>query len=109
VVVEGTCQLLLPGGQRIDFAPGAHFGEIALITGQPRTADVTVDSDRAVLLRLPRASVEPILARRPEFSERMAAVAHARREETLGADAPAGDQQGRTGFMRAVLRLVRPF
>jgi len=109
VVVEGTCSVQLPGGQRVEFAPGAHFGEIALVTGQPRTADVTVDSERAVLLRLPRASVEPILARRPEFSERMASVARTRREETMGADARGHGHRGGTGFLRAVLRLVRPF
>ena len=93
----------------MEFAPGAHFGEIALVTGQPRTADVTVDSERAVLLRLPRASVEPILARRPEFSERMSSVARTRREETMGADAHGHDRRSGTGFLRAVLRLVRPF
>lgn len=109
VVVEGRCELSLPGGQRIEFAPGSHFGEIALVTGQARTADVLVASDRALLLRLPRASVEPILARRPEFSERLASVARARREETLGADQDAGDHRRGTGFLRSVLRLVRPF
>ena len=109
VVVEGSCGLSLPGGQRVEFVPGSHFGEIALVTGQPRTADVVVTTDRAVLLRLPRASVEPILARRPEFSERMAAVARTRREETLGADANPAEHRGGTGFVRAVLRLVRPF
>lgn len=109
VVVEGTCALSLPGGQRIEFGPGAHFGEIALVTGQPRTADVLVASERAVLLRLPRASVEPILSRRPEFSERMASIARTRREETLGAESNAGERGGGPGFLRAVLRLVRPF
>ena len=109
VVVEGRCELALPGGQRIEFAPGSHFGEIALVTGQARTADVAVASERAVLLRLPRASVEPILARRPEFSERMAAIARTRREETLGADAHPAEHRGGPGFLRAVLRLVRPF
>jgi small-conductance mechanosensitive channel/CRP-like cAMP-binding protein len=109
VVVEGACAVVLPNGDRIALGPGAHFGEIALVTGERRTADVVADSERTNLLRLPKASVEPVLARRPEFQTRVAAIARERREATLGAGAAPSNREDGSGFIRALLRLIRPF
>jgi CRP-like cAMP-binding protein len=109
VVVEGACAVVLPNGDRIPLGPGAHFGEIALVTGERRTADVVADSERTNLLRLPKASVEPVLARRPEFQTRVAAIARERREATLGAGAAPSNREEGSGFIRALLRLIRPF
>jgi hypothetical protein len=39
----------------------------------------------------------------------MASVARTRREETMGADAHGHGRRAGTGFLRSVLRLVRPF
>ncbi len=109
VVVEGSCAVVLPSGDRVTLGPGAHFGEIALVTGERRTADVVASSGHASLLRLPRASVEPVLARRPEFQTRVAAIAQARREATLGAGTAAARKEHGSGFVRSFLRLIRPF
>jgi len=109
VVAEGSCAVVLPSGERIALGPGAHFGEIALVTGERRTADVVADADRTTILRLPKTSVEPVLARRPEFQTRVAAVARERREATLGAGAGTANREDGSGFVRSLLRLIRPF
>ena len=109
VVADGTCEVVLPSGERITMGPGSHFGEVALITGQPRTADVLVASDTATVIRLPRSGVEPILTRRPEFGTRVESVARERRHATLGAEPHAAAPRGPIGFVTALLRLLRPF
>ena len=109
VVADGTCEVLLPSGERIAMGPGSHFGEVALVTGQPRTADVVVASDGATVIRLPRAGVEPILTRHPEFGTRVETVARERRHATMGADPRAATARGPIGFVTALFRLLRPF
>jgi small-conductance mechanosensitive channel len=109
VVAEGRCEVVLPSGERIAVEPGGHFGEVALVTGQPRTADVVVASDSATVLRLPRASVAPILTRRPEFGTRIESVARERRDAAVGPDAAGPAPHGTVGFFTALLRLLRPF
>lgn len=42
-------------------SPGSHFGEIALLTNEPRSATVTVVSDTAKLLVMTRAKFELLL------------------------------------------------
>ncbi|NBP52433.1 MAG: cyclic nucleotide-binding domain-containing protein, partial [Actinobacteria bacterium] len=109
VVAEGNCEVTLPSGERIAIGPGGHFGEVALVTGRPRTADVLVTSDAATLVRLPRASVEPILTRRPEFGTRIETVARERRHAAVGPEAAGANPRGTIGFFAALVRLLRPF
>ncbi len=109
VVVSGTCAVQLPGNQRVELCAGAHFGELALLTGEPRTADVLAGGDGAHVLRLPRASVSPVLLRQPHFRDRFAAIA----KERLDALAPqAAENAARSRHpspLRFLFQLLRPF
>jgi len=109
VIVDGSCEVRLPDGGTIALEAGGHFGEIALILRQERTADVVAGPAGATVLRLPRASVAPILARRPEFRERVGTVATRRRDETMGDLAPEPTAGRRVGLFAELLRLLRPF
>ena len=61
-----------PGGLGIRLAgPGDVVGEMALLTGAPRSADVVVAED-AVLWRLDRADFEALLAERPALARALA-------------------------------------
>jgi hypothetical protein len=60
------------------------------------------------VLRLPRPSVAPVLARRPEFRERVGTVATQRRDETMGDVAPKTDP-ARRSILAELLHLLRPF
>ena len=109
VVVSGTCEVLLPGNQRVELHPGAHFGELALLTGDPRTADVRAGGNGAHVLRLPRASVTPVLLQQPRFRDRFSAIA----KERLDALAPhAAEQVAHSRHptpLRFLFQLLRPF
>ena len=109
VIAAGSCEVRLPDGGSIALEAGGHFGEIALLLRQERTADVVAGPAGATVLRLPRASVAPIIARRPEFRERVGTVATQRRDETMGDLAPMPAAARRRGALTELLRLLRPF
>jgi small-conductance mechanosensitive channel len=54
-------------------APGEVFGEISLLTGQPRTATVTALL-AALVYEIHRDDIDPILRRRPAIAEGLALV-----------------------------------
>ncbi|HEV7370217.1 Crp/Fnr family transcriptional regulator [Arenibaculum sp.] len=87
---------------------GGLFGEIALLDGEPRTADA-VALEEADLLVLRRAQFLPFLSERPDLALRLIAVlckrlrqTSAHLEDTLFLDAPSR-------LARALLRLGEAF
>ena len=53
--------------------PGDVFGEMSLLTGQPRSATVRAATD-AVVFEVDKDHLDPILRRRPELAEGLAAM-----------------------------------
>ena len=85
------------GGQHIRLGPGNFFGEMALVSGQPRSADVTAldysrflklttDDFNEILRRYPdiRTQIVDQAAKREEMNRRQAAQAVAAAKEALG-------------------------
>ena len=62
------------GGRRIRLGPGDFFGEMALLSGAPRSADVTA-IDYTQLMTLNKADFEKFLGKHPELRARMDKVA----------------------------------
>lgn len=54
-------------------APGEVFGEIALLTGHPRSATITAALD-AVIYEIEASRLEPVMKNRPALAEGLAAV-----------------------------------
>jgi small-conductance mechanosensitive channel/CRP-like cAMP-binding protein len=54
-------------------APGEVFGEISLLTGQPRAATITAAFD-SLVYEIHREDLDPILRRRPDILEGLATV-----------------------------------
>ncbi|MDO9708137.1 mechanosensitive ion channel family protein [Paracraurococcus lichenis] len=69
--------------------PGEVFGEMSLLTGQPRSATVTAATE-AVVFELRREDLDPVLRRRPELAEKLAAIMAGRQTRNAGAPAPGG-------------------
>lgn len=62
------------GGRTIlldHMGPGDVFGEMSLLTGQPRSASVIANTD-AMVYELDKEILDPILRRRPELASRLA-------------------------------------
>lgn len=89
--------------------PGEAFGEISLLTGEPRTATVRAVTE-AVLVEITKASVGPILAANPTLVEALSAVMRERRQEAADLY-DASRQEGDKPADRSVLgaRIARFF
>lgn len=76
VVIEGRARVYLrpEGHETIELTvngPGSYFGEMALLTGQPRGAFVRAIDD-VVLLEIPKAGLSKILKNRPAIAGEIA-------------------------------------
>ena len=70
------------GGRRITLGPGELFGEMGLLSGAPRSADVTA-IDYCQLLTLDEEEFKGFIEKYPEFKARFDAVASARTADNL--------------------------
>ncbi len=80
VIREGVCEVLRDAaGQAVaQLKAGDFFGEMTLLTGDPRSATVRAVSD-TVLLAVDKEALAPILQANPALSEKLADVAAQRR------------------------------
>lgn len=108
VVAAGTCTVHLPDGGSVEIAAGGHFGEIALMRQELRTADVVAGAGGATVLRLPRPSVAPVLLRRPDLRERLGTIVQERMNAT-GVISSHGVVARRENPLLAALRFLRPW
>lgn len=70
-----------PEGRRVElarFGMGQYFGELSLLTGEPRSADVNALTDCQVI-EFSMESLQPILKGRPEIMEELAQIMAKRR------------------------------
>lgn len=91
VVLTGTVVITV-GADRREVAvthAGGYFGEMSLLTGEPRTATVAARGDCTVL-EIPAAAFRDYVRSRPEVLDGLALAAAARRRELDEARATAG-------------------
>jgi small-conductance mechanosensitive channel/CRP-like cAMP-binding protein len=86
VVVSGAVRVALKGADGVErtvatFGPEDFFGEMALLTGEARTATAYAEGGAVVLCRVPKAALLPVLQSHPEAAEKMAEVVARRKEE----------------------------
>ncbi len=78
IILEGSAAVLVPGmgaetPKRISISAGEIFGEIAAMSGTPRTADVLAGTD-VKLLRISRDDIFSIIDKFPVVKERLDAI-----------------------------------
>lgn len=101
------------GAHRMQFAEltaPAYFGEMGLLTGQPRGATVLAEDD-VLCYRLDKAGFDAILKARLEIAEELAHVIahrHAENDATLKSDAEARARHARRGA-HDIVRRIRQF
>lgn len=118
ILVEGEAEVWLEqGGERrllTTLPAGSVFGEMGMLTGEPRRATVTAKSD-ADCYRLDKAGFEDIIRSRPAIAEEMAGILAQRNmqleqaQQALGAEAHAHEMSRQhasiLGKMRSFFRL----
>lgn len=67
VILDGTARVVPTGRRPITLKAGDSFGEMALLDGAPRSADVTADSEVTAMV-VGRAAFAKLLRREPQIA-----------------------------------------
>lgn len=105
VVHSGTVSVRVPspgetGGHEVtQLAPGSVFGEMALFTGEVRTADIVAVTD-VVALEIRKNSLQPILQSHPELAGAISSKVMQRRGHLDSLRAGVGEDEEKTILSR---------
>ena len=76
LVAEGSATVTVNGNPRRTLGPGDYFGEMALITGEPRSAAIRADTDMVTYV-LSQWNFKPLVVAHPEVAwELLKVLAH---------------------------------
>jgi small-conductance mechanosensitive channel len=105
IVHEGAVAVRIDDSEVARLQPGDFFGEMALLTGETRAADVVALSD-VVAVEIAKDAVEPVLHDHPELADAISSKVAERRGD-LDARAGASLEEERTilSHIRAWFRL----
>ena len=70
IILSGEAEVAIPGGRHRTLGPGDHFGEMALLDHQGRSASITAKTDLK-LLAVPEWEFRTFLTDHPEVAIRM--------------------------------------
>jgi small-conductance mechanosensitive channel/CRP-like cAMP-binding protein len=99
IIISGQVAVLAGGKELARLAPGQIFGEMALLTGEPRQADVrAVEPTRC--LEVDREGFRMALAKHPIIVERVRAIFTARAAANHSASPPDATAEAGTLFAR---------
>ena len=100
LVLEGTVRVEVEGELLRTIGQGEHFGEMALLTGEPRSADVLAETD-LVAMEFTDRHLKALIGREPEVAISMLAEL-ARRLRTLTEDYGTMIRQASAGGDQAI-------
>ncbi|WP_038026086.1 mechanosensitive ion channel family protein [Synechococcus sp. PCC 7336] len=105
IILGGQVQVTLKPGRPVlaRLGPGDYFGEIAVLTGQVRTATVMAVED-TLLLAFERQAFQRLIDSHPQMAERIAQVIAERQQAAL---APEADREVRRQETASLFELVR--
>jgi CRP/FNR family cyclic AMP-dependent transcriptional regulator len=89
VIVEGEAEVTTPDGRHRRLGPGDHFGEMALLDHEGRSAGVTARSD-LLLAAVTEWGFKPFLSEHPEVTYRLLETMSRRLREAEGSKAKPG-------------------
>ncbi len=86
VILAGSVQVRVHGAEVATLGAGAYFGELSLIDGGRRTADVVAGPDAVTTFALPKWAFDALLTKHPEVAVPLLKVlcARLRRAEGTG-------------------------
>lgn len=67
LLLSGSASVSVGGVERGSMTTGSHFGEVALIDGEPRSATVTIGPEGATTFSLTSWKFRPLLEEYPEI------------------------------------------
>jgi len=110
VVLDGSVRVTIePSGQEVAVTTaGGFFGEMSMLTGDPRTATVTAMDD-AVLLEIDADRFRELAVRRPGLVEHVSGIVSARRQGLADAKAAAEGARAAAPVPQSLLSRIKSF
>lgn len=114
IVEEGSVHTIVetPEGRCLTFGPfgrGFFFGEMSLLTGEPRSATVTALSDVSVLV-ITKERFADVLTSNPKVAEKLSASVAKRRAEVAQGNGEQGEAAAAGNYSRDnILRRIKDF
>lgn len=110
VVLQGRVRVTLePSGQEVAvISSRGFFGEMSMLTGDPRTATVTALDD-STLLEITAERFRDLAVRRPSMVEEVSAVVSARRQGLAQAQAAADEARSSAPAPQSLLTRIKSF
>ena len=110
IVLDGRVRVTIePSGQEVAVTPaGGFFGEMSMLTGDPRTATVTAMDD-AVLLEIDADHFRELAVRRPGLVEHVSGIVSARRQGLADAKAAAEGARAAAPAPQSLLSRIKGF
>lgn len=81
-IATGAVEILLPNAKPIELGTGQFFGEMSLITGEPRSADA-ISQGYSTLLMLRKNDFDNLMERNPKLAAKIRQVAAQRSRENV--------------------------
>jgi CRP-like cAMP-binding protein len=111
ILASGTCEVRRRNDAGVEHAVAeieapAFFGEMGLMTGEPRSANV-VATTPCECFRLDKASFEAIIRERPELTEALSAVLARRRVQLAMAQEGGDSSMSERVIVEEAAKLVR--
>lgn len=106
VVASGLVEVKVAGARVAALAPGDFFGEMSLLTGEPRSATVTALVP-CVLYEVAKDAMQTLIETRPALAEAFSELVAARKVRRSGPDAPAAT--GAAGLSGAIASAIHEF
>ena len=83
VIIRGSVNVQLPDGAGTrtinQLGPNDFFGEMSLLTGEPRSANVVAE-DETDVMQIRKSAVKPIFEANPELMETICAIVEERKK-----------------------------
>jgi len=117
VILDGSVEIIgrTPEGPRVVMAnlrAGDCFGEMSLVTGEPRNATVRAVGD-VLVVEIRKGDISPLIVARPELAERLGELLEVRqknRSESLNrAEEVASPKSGSSAGNRSLVNRIRLF
>lgn len=95
VVYDGTVSVAADGDDVAQLGPGGFFGEMALLTGETRTADVVASTD-VTAIEITKEALQPILHGHPDLAAAITRRVMDRRERLRELQSASEEEAERT-------------
>ncbi len=107
IVSEGWCEVMLSDGRSRKIEQGGYFGEMGLMGGRLRTADVVAGAEGGKTIRVDRESMQVLFNRYPRLQEEFEQVKQQRIIDSRLEKEQVGEEE--VSLVAKILKEVREF